>query len=353
MGLAGNSGFDAAVEWDEKKENHRTRCRNPAPWYVSTVDRNDRDEERRDDRREPTATGVREDESDDSDRGRDERQALDPGGDVHPENDDRDREQHRDIGSRSIRSADRAAGTDIACAGAHKLPGVTRKAHPLEADTQGALGDHDRTLQEEAGQQAHDDENDIPLSPNLVGHVEKKKKSLQEQNELEDTELTILGDDERKGRHADVRDQRERWPEPKRMGTSRGPLCDPERIEATEGQRRRRNAYPSDCPHGRGIGTPTEVHIPVERNVEDNDRKQDTAQVAHDERHDRGGDRQQEEGSDGSGRHMRDEEADHDGEQSSCRGVPPETPAERRQARRPRGVECMLAHLVSSPPVRA
>ena len=67
----------------------------------------------------------------------------------------------------------------------------------------------------------------------MVGHVEKEKKSLQEQNEFEDAELTILGDDERKGRHGDVRDQRERWPEPKRMGTTRGPLCDPERIEAT------------------------------------------------------------------------------------------------------------------------
>jgi hypothetical protein len=95
------------------------------------------------------------------------------------------------------------------------------------------LGDHDRALQEEAGEQAHDDENDIPPSPNLVGYVEKEKKSLQEQDEFKEAELTILGDDERKGRHADVRDQRERRPEPKRMGTSRCPLGDPEGIEAT------------------------------------------------------------------------------------------------------------------------
>ena len=215
------------------------------------------------------------------------------------------------------------------------------------------MGDHDRTLQEEAGQQAHDDENDLFLRPNMAGHVEKEKKSLHEQNELEDTELTILCHDERKGRHGDVRDQRERRPKPKRMATSRGPLCDPERIEAKERERRRRNAYPSDCPDGHGIRTPTEVHIPVERNVEENDRKQDLAQVAHDERHDRRGDGQQEEGSDGSGRHVHDEESDDDGQQSSCRGIRPEMPPERRQARRPGGVERMLAHLVSSPPVRA
>ena len=56
------------------------------------------------------------------------------------------------------------------------------------------------------------------LGPNMAGHVEKEEKSLQQQNELEDAELTILCHDERKGRHRDVRDQRERRPKPKRKG---------------------------------------------------------------------------------------------------------------------------------------
>jgi hypothetical protein len=68
----------------------------------------------------------------------------------------------------------------------------------LEADTQSDLGDHDRTLQEEAGQQTHDDENDVRLGPNMAGHVEKEEKSLQQEKELEDDELTILCHDERK-----------------------------------------------------------------------------------------------------------------------------------------------------------
>ena len=70
-----------------------------------------------------------------------------------------------------------------------------------------------------------------------------------------------------------------------------------------------------------------------------------------DERHDRRSDGQQQQGPDGSGRHVNDEEAEGDGEQRSCRGIGPESSAEREPTRCPRGAERMLAHLVSSPPV--
>ena len=86
----------------------------------------------------------------------------------------------------------------------------------------------------------------------------------------------------------------------------------------------------------------------MERNVEKNDREQNSAKVAYDERHDRRSHSQQEEGPVGSSRHVHHEEADDERQQSSCRGVRQESSAERKQTYRPGGAERMLAHVVSS-----